>query len=148
MKNSNSITEIIMVQTTCLLFASWTYKHHINKKEEQRQTTSFQHKHNTKHIYGKFTNNKQQTHTLYVIADKQTQTQTSYQPKGKCEKQKLFNRNTTQDRHTAKPNNEQTNTLYVITYKHKKMARPKIQTIKTYEQVTEQNETQTVLQKE
>ena len=75
-ESSNNATQRITRRTTWMVFADCKYTHHINKKEKQRQTKAFQQNtQTTEQTYGNITNNKQQTHTLYVIEYKQTQTQ-------------------------------------------------------------------------
>ena len=52
-----------MIRTAWLLFAIWKHKHHINLKENQRQTKAVQHNHKTKTTIKYFICNIIQTET-------------------------------------------------------------------------------------
>ena len=92
-ENSNNATKRIAIRTTWMLFANCKYKHHINKKEKQRQSIVFQQStQTTEHTYGNRTNNEKQTTTLYDIAHKQTQQQKIRDPT-KTDKPKLRTNN-------------------------------------------------------
>ena len=74
---SNNTMGNRMIRATWLLFANWKHKHHINRKEYQRQTNVFWQKHNTRqHIRQQ----KQQiaNNDLKRITYKQSQTTKQY----------------------------------------------------------------------